>query len=42
MPELKLAAGIGFDRNEAVNQAAGKVRAFRAGLMDAINSAFSQ
>ena len=42
MPELELAAGIGLDRDIALNQAAGKVRAFSTGLADAVGSAAAQ
>ena len=42
MPKLELAAGIGLDGDVALNQAAGKVRAFSAGLMDTVQSALSQ
>jgi len=42
VPELELGAGVSFDGNVALNQAAGKVGAFRAGLAHAVDSALSQ
>jgi len=42
VPELELAAGIRLDGNVALNQAAGKVGAFRAGLAHAVDSTLSQ
>jgi len=42
VPELQLAAGVGLDGDVALNQAAGKVRAFGAGLMDTVDSTLSQ
>jgi hypothetical protein len=42
VPELELGAGVRLDGNVALNQAAGKIRAFRAGLMDAVDSAIPQ
>jgi len=42
VPELELAAGIGFDGNIAIDQATGEVGAFRASQANAAGRAFSQ
>jgi len=42
VPELELAAGVGLDGYVAINQAAGKIGAFRASLADAVFSTTSQ
>ena len=42
MPKLDLAAGIGLDGDVALNQDAGKVRAFCTSLADTAGSTFAQ
>ena len=42
VPELELAAGIGFDGHVAIDEVTGKIGAFSTGKADAIGCAFSQ
>ena len=42
VPELELAAGVGFDGDVAFNQVTGEFSTFSAGLMDTANSTLSQ